>query len=163
MAQFTQGAEVVRLKCDHVFHCACVEKWLSDADAEANVECPICRAPVVWKSAYQHPGASTPEELRNPAVSFQTPSSGSGSWPQAPPPVYPRSPPTRVPRAPRDSHTIFMVNDSQEPPSPALSSCSDPSWTSDRMEYEAEYSYEDFEVWRSKKHPDHIPVPEFLH
>ena len=29
------------------------------------------------------------------------------------------------------------------------------------MEYEAEYSYEDFEVWRLKKHPDHLQVPEF--
>ena len=135
MAQFAQGAEVVRLKCDHLFHCACVDRWLQDADPEADIECPICRAPVVWKSAYQHPGASTAGELRSPGVSFQTPSSGSGSWDQAPPPVYPRAPPTRLPPAPRDSHTIFMVSDSIEPPSPALSSSSDPWWTTDRMEY----------------------------
>ena len=29
------------------------------------------------------------------------------------------------------------------------------------MEYESEYSYEDFQVRRFKKHPDHMEVPEF--
>ena len=29
------------------------------------------------------------------------------------------------------------------------------------MEYESEYSYEDFQVWRLRKHPDHMEIPEF--
>ena len=119
---------------------------------EADIECPLCRAPVVWKPAYQHPGAATADDLRGSATQFQTPSSGSGHWQQGPPPpVYPRTAPARAPPGPRDSYTVFMVNDSQEPPSPALSSSSDPWWTTDRMEYESEYSYEDVQVWRLRK------------
>ena len=29
------------------------------------------------------------------------------------------------------------------------------------MEYESEYSYEDFQAWRLRQHPDHMEIPEF--
>ena len=54
-----------------------------------------------------------------------------------------------------------MMSDSSEPPSPACSSSSDPWLIADRCEYHAAYSYDDFEVWRLRTHPEHLTIPEF--
>ena len=53
------------------------------------------------------------------------------------------------------------MRESSEPPSPACSSSSDPWLVADRLEYEAAYSYDDFNAWRLQHHPEHLEIPKF--
>jgi hypothetical protein len=41
LSDFEDGDSIRRLPCNHSFHCACVDRWLSQ-----NKECPLCRQDV---------------------------------------------------------------------------------------------------------------------
>ncbi|CAN7012078.1 probable E3 ubiquitin-protein ligase XERICO [Brassica rapa] len=43
LTKFEEGSEVNKLKCGHLFHKTCVEKWID----YWNITCPLCRTPLV--------------------------------------------------------------------------------------------------------------------
>ncbi|KAL5854999.1 hypothetical protein ACOSQ4_004801 [Xanthoceras sorbifolium] len=55
-----QEDETLRLlpKCNHAFHIPCIDTWL-----RSHINCPMCRAPIVKKSARPSSSASTTDNL----------------------------------------------------------------------------------------------------
>lgn len=47
LSSLQPDAQVVKLPCEHVFHPACIEKWLT----QCKNACPLCSAPIQGKQA----------------------------------------------------------------------------------------------------------------
>ena len=39
LVEFEENDEIRKLRCDHVFHCECIDPWLLNGKAV----CPVCR------------------------------------------------------------------------------------------------------------------------
>jgi hypothetical protein len=52
LEQFAKGEKVCELPCKHIFHDACVRKWL-----QQKASCPVCRMPLAPKPSL--PGMNT--------------------------------------------------------------------------------------------------------
>ncbi|VVA98364.1 unnamed protein product [Arabis nemorensis] len=47
LSKFEEDSEINKLKCGHLFHKACLEKWID----YWNITCPLCRTPLVVVAA----------------------------------------------------------------------------------------------------------------
>ncbi|KAF3486800.1 hypothetical protein F2Q69_00053182 [Brassica cretica] len=47
LSKFEEDSEINKLKCGHLFHKTCLEKWID----YWNITCPLCRTPLVFVAA----------------------------------------------------------------------------------------------------------------
>ena len=76
-AEMEDGEEVRRLPCMHLFHIACVDRWLG-----LNKRCPICRVDIETQHQANHPVMRTVNKEFMPSPSGSTQPGGQAQQQQ---------------------------------------------------------------------------------
>ena len=45
---------ITQLKCGHMYHNSCIQKWFTNTKVESSHTCPMCRVPIRFKQYSKH-------------------------------------------------------------------------------------------------------------